>query len=124
MAIFTKGCINAMKKRTRNHKFTLYLSDDEMRILEAKTKYMKMQSKGQLLRKLLIEEKLYYVDYRELQKYNTELNRIGTNINQIAHRINETRSIYQTDIDAIQKEMDEIWQLQKSMLSKQPLRAQ
>ena len=123
-AIFTKGIVNAMKKRTRNHKFTLYLSDDEMRILEAKTKYMKMQSKAQLLRKLLIEEKLYYVDYRELQKYSTELNRIGTNINQIAHRINETRSIYQTDINEIQKEMNQIWQLQKSMLSKQPLREQ
>ena len=113
-----------MKQRTRNHKFTLYLSDDEMRILEAKTKYMKMQSKGQLLRQLLIEEKLYVVDYRELHEYNIQLGRIGTNINQIAHRINETRSIYQSDIDEIQKEMEKIWQLQKSMLSEQPLRAQ
>lgn len=112
-----------MKQRTRNHKFTLYLSDDEMRILEAKTKYMKMRSKGQLLRQLLVEEKLYVVDYRELHEYNIQLGRIGTNINQIAHRINETRSIYQTDIDEIQKEMDKIWQLQKSMLSEQPLRA-
>ena len=113
-----------MKKRTRNHKFTLYLSDDELRILEAKTRYLGMQSKAQLLRQLLVEEKLYVVDYKELHDYNIQLGRIGTNINQIAHRINETRSIYQADISAIQKEMEEIWQLQKSMLSKQPLRGQ
>ena len=113
-----------MKNRERKHKFTLYLSDDEMRILEAKTRYMGMQSKAQLLRQLLVESELYVVDYSELHEYNIQLGRIGTNINQIAHRINETRSIYQTDIDKLQKEMDKIWQLQKSMLSKQPLRAQ
>ena len=95
-----------------------------MRILEAKTKYLGMQSKAQLLRQLLVESLLYVVDYRELHEYNVQLGRIGTNINQIAHRINETRSIYQADIDSIQKEMEELWQLQKSMLSKQPLRGQ
>ena len=52
--------------------------------------------------------------------YNVGLGKIGTNINQIAHRINETRSIYQTDIDEIKKEMKKLWQLQESMLSKQP----
>ena len=113
-----------MKNRTRNHKFTLYLSDDELRILNAKTQIMGMQSKAQLLRQLLVEAMLYDVDYRELHEYNVQLSRIGTNINQIAHRINETRSIYQKDIDEIQKEVDAIWQLQKSMLSKQPLRGQ
>ena len=116
--------MNMKKNRTRNNKFTLYLSDDEMRILNAKTKLLGMNSKAQLLRQLLIEEKLYVVDYKELHDYNIQLGRIGTNINQIAHRINETRSIYQTDINEIKKEMAKIWQLQKSMLSKQPLREQ
>ena len=108
------------KNRTRNNKFTLYLSDDEMRILNAKTKIMGMSSKAQLLRQLLVEEMLYVVDYKELHDYNIELGRIGTNINQIAHRINETRSIYQTDINEIKKEMDAIWQLQKYILSAEP----
>ena len=123
MAMFAER-INMKKNRTRNNKFTLYLSDDEMRILNAKTKLLGMNSKAQLLRQLLIEEKLYVVDSKELHDYNIQLGRIGTNINQIAHRINETRSIYQTDINEIKKEIEKIWQLQKSMLSKQPLRGQ
>ncbi len=111
-----------MANRTRNHKFTLYLSDEENRILEGKAKYCGLRSKGEMLRQLIIESLLYEVDYSELHEYNMELHKIGTNINQIARRINETRSVYKTDIDKIQKEMDEIWRLQKSMLSKQPLR--
>ncbi len=123
MAVFAER-MNMKKNRTRNNKFTLYLSDDEMRILNAKTKLLGMNSKAQLLRQLLIEEKLYVVDYKELHDYNIQLGRIGTNINQIAHRTNETRSIYQTDINEIKEEIEKIWQLQKSMLSKQPLRGQ
>ncbi len=113
-----------MKRRTRPNKFTLYLSDDELRILEGKTRCLGYQSKAQLLRQLLVEGMIYTVDYSALHEYNIQLGRIGTNINQIAHRINETRSIYKTDIEKLQKEMDEIWQLQRSMLSKQPLKGQ
>ncbi len=64
------------------------------------------------------------MDYSYLQEYNTGLGKIGGNINQIAKRINETRSIYQADIDEIKKEMEKLWQLQKSMLSMQPYRKQ
>ena len=43
---------------------------------------------------------------------------------QVAHRCNETRSVFQSDIDELKKEMDKIWQLQKSMLSMLPSEGQ
>ncbi len=79
-----------------------------------------MRSKNAFLRQLIVEALIYDIDYSDLREYNVGLGKIGNNINQIAHRINETKSIYQTDIDEIQKEMKKLWQLQKSMLSKQP----
>ena len=109
-----------MEERSRNNRFTLRLSDDEARILENKFKLSGMRSRSSFIRQLIIEGIVYDVDYSYLRDYNVGLARIGTNINQIAHRINDTRSIYQTDINEIQKEMDKLWQLQKSMLSKQP----
>ena len=112
-----------MENRERIHRFTLRLSEDENRILEAKMKLNNDPSKSYVLRKLIVESDLYEIDYREFRDIATQLAKIGNNINQIAKRANETRSIYQTDIDEIQKEMDKIWQLQKSMLSEQPLRA-
>ena len=121
MAAFTEGSQILMEEnRSRTHQVTLRLSDDEMRILRAKTRLSGMKSSSAFLRQLIIEGIVYDVDYSYLREYNVGLGKIGTNINQIAKRINETRSIYQTDINEIQKEMDALWQLQKSMLSKQP----
>ena len=120
VAAFTKKETYIMEERSRKHRFTLRLSDDEARILEGKFKLSGMRSRSAFLRQLLIEGFVYDVDYSYLREYNVGLAKIGTNINQIAHRINETRSIYQTDINEIKKEMEKLWQLQKSMLSRQP----
>jgi hypothetical protein len=109
-----------MENRTRNNVLYLRLSDDEMRILNAKYKMSCMRSRSAFLRQLIIEGIVYDVDYSYLREYNAGLGKIGGNINQIAKRINETGSIYQSDIDEIKKEMDKLWQLQKSMLSRQP----
>lgn len=109
-----------MEKRSRNKVLYLRLSDDEMRILNAKTKMSGMRSRSAFLRQLIIEGIVYDVDYSYLREYNAALGKIGGNINQIAKRINETKSIYQVDINEIKEEMKKIWQLQKSMLSRQP----
>ena len=47
------------------------------------------------------------------------LNRIGNNINQIAKRINAGGPAYQADMDEIRERLDEIWQLQRRILSSQ-----
>ena len=49
-----------------------------------------------------------------------ELQKIGTNINQIAKRVNATGMLYAQDIEDIKGAMAEIWQLQRSILSKAP----
>ena len=38
-----------------------------------------------------------------------------------ANRINSTNTVYPKDLDDIKELMEKIWQLQKSMVSKQPL---
>ena len=113
-----------MFNRTRKNAILIYLSDDEKRILDEKVKISNTGSRSEFIRQLIVYGFVYYVDYRYLRKYNYQLGKIGTNINQVAKRINETRSIHQTDIDELQKEMEKVWQLQKSMLSEQPYREQ
>ena len=113
-----------MENRERKHRVTLRLSDDEYRILKGKTKACNYRDMSDTMRHLIIEGMLYEVDYSYLREYNIQLGKIGNNINQVVHRANETRSIYQTDVNELKKEMDEVWRLQKSMLSKQPLREQ
>ncbi len=112
------------ENRSRQHKFTLYLSDDEHRILCAKFEISGMQSKSSFLRQLIIAGFVYDVDYSYLREYNYLLGKISTNLNQIAKRINESRSIYKTDMDEIKGEMEKLWKVQKAMLKKQPVMSQ
>ncbi len=113
-----------MAKRERNNVVYLRLNDKELWILKEKVKLSEHRNVSDYLRQFIVEGIVYNVDYRYLRKYNYQLGKIGTNINQIAKRINETRSIYQPDIDELRKEMEKVWQLQKSMLSEQPYRQQ
>lgn len=78
------------KNRSRKNKFTLYLSDDEHRILCAKFKISGMRSKSAFLQQLIIAGFVYDVDYSYLREYNDLLGKIGVNLNQIAKRANET----------------------------------
>ena len=113
-----------METRERKHRITLRLSEEEYRILREKMKECDYRDMSQTLRHLIVYGFLYEVDYSYLRENNIALGRIGTNINQIAHKVNETGSVFQSDIDDLRKEMDEIWQLQRSMLSKQLYRQQ
>lgn len=113
-----------MANRTRTHDLRVYLSDDEFRILKAKTKLANMHSTSAFIRQLIIEGIVYEVDYSYLREYNYQLGKIGNNINQIAHKVNSTGSIYKSDIDQLKKEMEQLWQLQRSMLSQQPFLTQ
>lgn len=112
------------KNRSRQHKFTLYLSNDEHRILCDKFEISGMRSKSAFMRQLIVAGFVYDVDYSYLREYNYLLGKIGANLNQIAKRINETRSIYQADMDGVKGEMEKLWKVQKAMLRKQSVMIQ
>lgn len=110
-----------MSKRTRIHPVQLYLNDDEQYILEEKYRLSRMKSKSAFLGKMILYGFVYEVDYSHIRKMNTLLGNISSNLNQITHRINSTNTVYPKDLDDIKELMEKIWQLQKSMVSKQPL---
>ncbi len=109
-----------MSERNRNIPIQFYLNEDEDYILTQKQKISGMKSKSAFLRHLVLYGYTYDIDYSELKEYNTALARIGNNLNQITKRANQTGSIYADDIKEVKELMKKVWQLQKSMLSKQP----
>lgn len=109
-----------MKNRTRKNPFQIYLSDDEKYIFEQKFKQSGMKSKTSFIRHLILYGFVYDVDYTPIMECNTQLARIGNNINQIAKKVNTTNKIYYSDIKILKEQMNEIWHIQKSILSNQP----
>lgn len=127
MASFRKHCPTAvlterkiMKNRIRTNELKVFLSDDEEFILNKKLELSNMRSKSAFIRHLILYGYVYDVDYSYLQEFNALLGRISSSLNQIAKRVNSTNNIYQDDMEQIKKEIDEIWRIQKSILSRQP----
>ena len=114
------GKDEAMAQRERQNELKIYLSDDEQYILEQKFKISGMKSKSAFIRHMILYGYVYDVNYEHLREYNTLLARIGNNLNQIAKRMNATGNVYEADVKEVKELMKQVWQSQKSMLSKQP----
>ena len=74
---------------------------------------------GAYLRKMAIDGYIINQDTTDIKAFTAELGAIGRNINQIAKRINAGGSVYEADLQDIRERLDEIWQLQRRILSNQ-----
>ena len=104
-----------MANRNRTNPVQFYLSDDEQYILNTNFKASSMKSMSAFLRKLILYEYVYDVDYSYLRNYNTELGRINSSLNQIAKQVNSTRNIYQDDINEVKELMNKVWHTQRNV---------
>lgn len=109
-----------MKKqenRRRPIQIKFHVSAEEKTLILAKKRYCGFRSLEAYLRQATIYEKINLYDFTEIRKTNKELGSIGVNINQIAARVNSTGNIYREDIDFLKQKVEEIWRLQKYILS-------
>ena len=109
-------------KRDRKHEIKVRLSDDEFNVLKDKMKISNAMSREQFIRQLIIYGNVYEVDYGFLKENNYQISRLGHNIDQILRRINIEKSgiIHEHEIQEIKEALEKVWQLQRSILSRQP----
>ena len=108
-----------MPNRKRNIQMKFWVTEDEKRMIDEKMKQLPTQRYGTYLRKMAIDGYIIYTDTADIKAFTAELSTIGKNINQIAKRINAGTPIYQADMEEIKERLDEIWQLQRHILSNQ-----
>ena len=108
-----------MANRKRNIQVKFYVTEEEKRLIDEKMKLLPAQRYGAYLRKMAIDGYIIHTDTADIKAFTKELSAIGRNINQIAKRINATGPAYQADMDEIRERLDEIWQLQRRILSNQ-----
>lgn len=107
-----------VKQRERNCLLKFYVNEEEKAFIYSKMEAAKITNLSAYLRKIAIDGKIEIKDISELKKMNYNLHKIGVNINQIAKRINETNAVYRSDIQDVKKKINEIWELQKEIISK------
>ena len=108
-----------MENRKRNIQMKFYVTEEEKRLIEQKMAQLPTQRIGAYLRKMAIDGYIIYTDTSYIKAFTSELSAIGRNINQIAKRLNAGGPAYQADIQEIRERLDEIWQLQRRILSNQ-----
>ena len=108
-----------MANRKRNIQVKFYVTAEEKELMEQKMAQLPTRRYGAYLRKMAIDGYIIYTDTTEIKAFTAELSAIGRNINQIAKRINAAGSPYQADMEEIRERLDQIWQLQRRILSSQ-----
>ncbi len=106
-----------MANRKRKMVLRCPVTDEERNLIEHKMSLVPTNQIGAYLRKMAIDGYIIYTDTKDIQAMNKELQRIGRNINQIAKRVNSTSSIYMTDIEELKEDIQNIWRLQRTLLS-------
>ena len=106
-----------MKNRKRNIQLKIWVTNEERKLIEHKMSLVPTNQIGAYLRKMAIDGYIIYTDTKDIRAMNKELQRIGRNINQIAKRVNSTSSIYMTDIEELKEDLQNIWRLQRTILS-------
>lgn len=96
-----------------------WVTAEEKELIDEKMRLLPTQRYGAYLRKMAIDGYIIYTDTTEIKAFTSELSAIGRNINQIAKRINAGGPAYQADMEEIRERLDEIWQLQRRILSSQ-----
>ena len=106
-----------MPNRKRNIQMKFWVTEEEKSLIDEKMKLLPTQRYGAYLRKMAIDGYIIYTDTTNIKEFTAELSAIGKNINQIAKKLNAGGTPYQADMDEIRERMEQIWQLQRHILS-------
>ena len=90
---------------------------EERALIEQKMAQLPTQRIGAYLRKMAIDGYIIYTDTTDIKAFTAELSAIGRNINRIAKKLNAGGPAYQSDIQEIRERQEQIWQLQRHILS-------
>ena len=108
-----------MANRQRNIQLKIWVSEEERKLIEQKMAQLPTSQLGAYMRKMAIDGYIIYTDTADIKAFTAKLSAIGRNINQIAKKLNAGGPAYQADMDEIRERLDQIWQLQRRILSSQ-----
>lgn len=104
--------------REKDKVLTFRVSAAENQQIRDKMVLLGIQNRGAYLRKMAIDGYCIKLELQEVKELVSLLRRCSNNLNQYAKKANATGNIYIEDIGDLQKRLDEIWDLQRELLTK------
>ena len=94
-----------MRKYKQVKEKKVIYSLDEWKQIEKRAASVMMKT-GTFIRRMSLDGQINYYNVGDVTQLMNALRGIGGNINQIAKKANETHSVYTTDIEKLQKEVE------------------
>lgn len=105
-----------MEKRDRFVHFVM--SPSEFERMHQKMNEIGVRSQSAYLRKMALDGYCINLELDDVREMISLLRRCSNNLNQYAKRANETGSIYEEDIQDLQKQQAQIWEMAKEILAR------
>ena len=102
-----------MANRKRQIVLRVPVTPEERALIQQKMAQLGTKNFSAYARKMLIDGYIVHMDTSNIRAQTAELQKIGVNVNQIARRINNAQ-----DVEDIKGALAQIWQLQRSILSR------
>lgn len=104
--------------RVRKVQLNFRVTDREKELIEGRMQELGTKNREAFLRKIAIDGMIVKLEVPELKEILSLMRYNSNNINQIAHRLNESGRIYEVDLDQVQAQHEQLWNMLNSLLEK------
>lgn len=104
--------------RNRNVQIIFWVSEAEKSMIEEKMAQAGMTNLSAYLRRIAIDGMIVRLELPELKEMVSLLRYTSNNINQIARRMNESGRIYDTDLEQVVQNQEQLWDMANGILTR------
>lgn len=106
------------KEKARRSKLLHFaVTEEEANIIDEKMKQLEIRNMSAFLRAMVLNGYVLKLDLPQLREMIRLLANLTNNVNQIARRVNEHGSIYESEIDEIQENVNLLLGMMNQLLS-------
>lgn len=92
------------KKRKRAVQIIVRVTQEEKAEILKNMESVGISNLSVYARKMMLDGKVIHADFTEIKELSRQLGYLARNINQIALRANETRNLYKSDVEDLQRD--------------------
>lgn len=104
--------------RNRNVQIIFWVSENEKSMIEEKMAQAGMTNLSAYLRRIAIDGMIVRLEQPELKEMVSLLRYASNNINQIAWRMNESGRVYDTDLEQVIQNQEQLWGMANGILTR------
>lgn len=92
------------KKRKRTVQIIVRVTSEEKAEILKNMESVGISNLSVYARKMMLDGQVIHADFTEIKELSRQLGYLARNINQIALRANETRNLYKSDVEDLQRD--------------------